>query len=229
MASHPADHSIRRSSDAPASASHGFSVGRPNQAASEHKPVRSGGSGWTPLPGAQLGEYVLEERIGVGATGEVWRAHHHVWRDRLVALKIATNPDFLASIQQDGLIRSDLSRIKSPHVVPMLALNVTNDPPYLVMEYVDGETLRDLMQRVGRVPLEDTLRILDGALKGLAEAHRLGIVHRDLKPENVLIDREGTARLTDFSVATVMASEESLRISLGSNPEQARSIAGTLR
>ncbi len=228
MASHPAEHSNRRTSADLAPAERSAGSQRPNLAHDLARRPRSAQPNWQAAPGAVLGEYVLEQQIGSGATGEVWRAHHHVWQDRLVALKIATNADFLASIEQDGLIRSDLSRIKSPHVVQLLGLNVANDPPYLVMEFIDGENLRAVMQRQGRISLDDTLRLLDGALKGLAEAHRLGIVHRDLKPENVLIDREGTARLTDFSVATRLASEDSLRISLGSNPEQARSIAGTL-
>lgn len=183
---------------------------------------------FVPVPGAAMGEWLLEARVGRGATGEVWRARHHVWSERVVALKFATNPEYVHSIRHDGLVRSDLSLLDSPHLVRVLGLNVLSDPPYLVMEYVPGSTLRERLAEVRKLSLAEALRIFGGVVKGLAAAHSVGIVHRDLKPENVLIDREGTARLTDFSVAVRTATEESLRMSLGTDELAAQSIAGTL-
>jgi len=181
-----------------------------------------------PIAGMSVGEWILEARVGRGATGEVWRARHSVWSERVVAIKFATNPEYLNSIRHDGLIRADLSRMDSPHLVKVLGLNILANPPYLMMEYVAGSTLRDRLRDSRKLQPLEALRVLEGVLKGLVVAHTLGIVHRDLKPENVLLDAEGTARLTDFSVAAQVVGEESLRHSLGTDDLAAQSIAGTL-
>lgn len=204
------------------------------QAAASHRPAHFSRLAQTPsayaepVPEMAVGEWILEARVGRGATGEVWRARHSVWSERVVAVKFATNPEYLAAIRNDGLIRADLSQLDSPHLVKVLGLNVLANPPYLLMEYVAGATLRDRLRDSRRLLPSEALRILEGVLKGLAIAHNLGVVHRDLKPENVLLDLDGTARLTDFSVAASVVGEASLRHSLGTDDLAAQSIAGTL-
>ncbi|MCK6439581.1 MAG: serine/threonine protein kinase, partial [Planctomycetes bacterium] len=178
-------------------------------------------------PGQPLGEYILDAPIGHGATGEVWRAHHHVWNDRVVAVKIPTNPEFLRGIRKEGLVHDDLSRLDSPHIVRIHGLNLLSTPPYLVMEFVDGSDLRKRLSG-GKLTLPETLRIVEGVLKGLNSAHESGIVHRDIKPENILLDKQGTPKLSDFSIATKAPTTETLRMSLETDLEGAASLAGTL-
>jgi serine/threonine protein kinase/tetratricopeptide (TPR) repeat protein len=198
-------------------------LSRPNGSASATSPATG-----ALAPGHAIGEYILEAKVGSGATGEVWRARHHVWKDRAVALKIPTSPDVLEAIRGEGLVHDDLSRLASPHLVRVLGLNVLSKPPYIVMEYVDGSSLRERMTAANRMQLPEAVRVLEGVLKGLRVAHEAGVVHRDIKPENVMLDRQGTPLLTDFSVARRLTSEHSLRMSIESDGVAARSIAGTL-
>src|SRR3954465_3887534 len=97
-----------------------------------------------PALGQRIGEYVLQDRIAAGTFGEVWRAHHHVWTDQLVAVKIPTNPQYLRDLQREGCA------IPGP-APPKLARAIGFDPyaetPYLTMEYIPGSSLRPLVQK----------------------------------------------------------------------------------
>ena len=182
----------------------------------------------TPHAGMVVGEYILESRLGLGATGEVWRAHHHVWTRRLVAVKLATNPEFQRSLSKEGILHDDLAGLNSPYLVKVYGLNVLANPPYMIMELVEGEDLRARLKRVGKLAPAIAREILLDVARGLEAAHSLGIVHRDIKPENVLLDQQGHAKLTDFSIAVAAPDQRSLQMSLHSSPDSAPSLAGTL-
>src|SRR5471032_2827369 len=90
----------------------------------------------------RIGEYVLEQKIAAGTFGEVWRAHHHVWVDQLVAIKIPTDPQYLRNLQREGVA---IHGMIHPNIVRAIGFDPYAPVPYLVMEYVPGTSLRPLI------------------------------------------------------------------------------------
>ena len=152
-------------------------------------------------PGARLGAYEVLARLGAGAMGEVYRAHDsRLGRD--VALKIlpaefASHPDRRRRFEQESRAASALSH---PNIVAVYDVGDQDGVSYIVTELVDGESLRDLIER-GPVPFRKTINIGAQIADGLAAAHAAGVVHRDLKPENVMLTRDGRPKILDFGLA----------------------------
>jgi uncharacterized RDD family membrane protein YckC len=177
-------------------------------------------------PGSRVSEYVLEERLGRGGFGDVWRARHHVWKDRVVAIKVPADPERARILKNEGAIQE---AVKHENVVEVLGFDPDHDPPYLVMEFVDGESLRAPLARSGRLPVETALLLARDILAGLGAAHARGIVHRDLKPENVLLPRGGRAKLTDFGLGRLReADRQRLELSGGLGGDESGPLEGTL-
>jgi len=187
-----------------------------------------------PCIGQKVGEYVLEERVGKGAFGEVWRARHHVWSDRIAAVKIPTDTRYVANLRREG---QAVYHLEHPNIVRPLGLDPYADPPYLVMEYVPGTSLRPLIQNRS-LSVDDAVAIMRQVLEGLGFAHECGLVHRDIKPENILIHEraaregygaEGVVKLTDFGMGSAPVSNtQSIVLSMSMEDAGALSIAGTL-
>lgn len=186
-------------------------------------------------PQQRIGEYVLQERIGGGAFGEVWRAHHHVWTDQLVAIKFPADPQYLRDLQREGVA---LHGLVHPNIVRAIGFDPYSPVPYLTMEYVPGTSLRPLIPNRS-VSIADAVAILKQVLTGLKFAHEHGVVHRDIKPENVLVHErawkegfgvEGVVKLTDFGLgrADGRASGDSIAFSASLSGPTGRQIAGTL-
>src|SRR5579862_4821785 len=101
---------------------------------------------WTlnlmPSANQRVSEYVLEAKVGGGTFGEVWRAHHHVWIDQLVAIKIPTDPQYLRNLQREG---AAIHGLVHPNIVRAIGFDPYAETPYLVMEYVPGTSLRPLI------------------------------------------------------------------------------------
>jgi Tol biopolymer transport system component len=152
-------------------------------------------------PGARLGAYEVISRLGAGAMGEVYRARDsRLGRD--VALKIlpaefAGNADRRRRFEQESRAASALSH---PNIVAVYDVGDQDGVSYIVSELVEGESLRDLIDR-GPVPLRKAIEIAAQIADGLAAAHAAGIVHRDLKPENVMLARDGRPKILDFGLA----------------------------
>src|SRR4051812_29178346 len=132
-----------------------------------------------PQAGNRIGEYVLEEAIGRGAFGEVWRARHHVWADHLVAVKIPTDPQYVRALQREGRF---IHGLVHPNIVRALGFDPFAPTPYLTMEYVAGKSLRDLIKDK-KLSAADSVDIIRQVLQGLAYAHDRGVAHGDIKPE----------------------------------------------
>ena len=152
-------------------------------------------------PGARLGAYEVVSRLGAGAMGEVFRARD-VRLGRDVALKIlpaefALDPDRRRRFEQESRAASALSH---PNIVTVYDVGDQDGVSYIVSELVDGESLRDLIER-GPVPLRKTIEIGAQIADGLAAAHAANVVHRDLKPENVMLTRHGRPKILDFGLA----------------------------
>src|SRR5256714_10920657 len=126
-----------------------------------------------PASNQRVGEYVLQERISAGTFGEVWRAHHHVWTDRLVAVKVPTDPQYLRNLQREGVA---IHGLVHPNIVRAIGFDPYAETPYLTMEYVPGTSLRPLVQN-RNVSIPDVVSIMRQVLAGLGYAHENGIVH----------------------------------------------------
>ena len=186
-------------------------------------------------PQQRVGEYVLHDRIAAGTFGEVWRAHHHVWHDQVVAVKIPTDPQYLRNLQREGVAVHALTH---PNVVRAIGFDPYADPPYLAMEYVPGTSLRPLVQNRS-LSIGDAVAVMRQVLAGLGHAHQQGLVHRDVKPENILVHEcaaragygaEGVVKVTDFGLghAATTAAAGSIAYSGSLDTAAGREIAGTL-
>ncbi len=129
------------------------------------------------MPRVQIGDrinnYLLDERVGTGSFGEVWKAHHHIFRE-FAAVKIPTDPQYVRHLQREGVA---IHGLRDPHIVRALDLDPYSDPPYLIMEYVDGPSLRQVLQKHPQgMPVEAVVAVLYGALLALEVAHRAYIL-----------------------------------------------------
>ncbi|NJN44054.1 MAG: serine/threonine protein kinase [Anaerolineae bacterium] len=188
------------------------------------------------LTGQLIKDYELQERIGTGGFGAVYRARQTtVGRD--VAIKIilpvfANNPDFIRRFEGEAQI---VARLEHLHITPLY--DYWRDPSgaYLVMRLFRGGSLHETLKG-GPFNLESTARLLDQITSALALAHRNEIIHRDIKPGNVLLDEDGNAYLADFGIAKVLG-ELPTDLTQGGvvgsldyiSPEQARSEPVTSR
>jgi serine/threonine protein kinase len=156
----------------------------------------------SPLGGSRLGlRYRLIEELGRGGMGIVFKAVDEQ-RQRLVALKVI-RPDRLAQASAIERFRREsaiLRRIHHPNVCPVLDAGEAGDTLYISMEYLEGPTLRSLLERSGPLPTEEVLRFGVQLASALAAIHREGIVHRDVKPHNIIIS-DDRAFLMDFGIA----------------------------
>jgi serine/threonine protein kinase len=147
--------------------------------------------------------------LGQGAMGQVFRGLDR-WSGEPVAIKalksgmVARDPDLVARFEREG---EALRQLNHPNIVKMLAAvteqdaNTGDEIHYLVMEYVGGGSLRDLLDQQTKLPVQRVLQIGIELADALSRAHHLNIIHRDIKPDNVLLAEDGTPRLTDFGVA----------------------------
>ncbi len=158
-------------------------------------------------PGDRIAEYVLLDKIGVGPMGEVWKARLAEKPFTVVALKIAADPERFRDARSMGTQPLGLDH---PAVVRTLGLNIAHDPPYVVMEYVEGRSLRQVLEKGRRLTPGDALETAIQVLEVLGCAHEQGVIHGNLKPENLLIETPPGAaagsfrvRVTDFGPGMV--------------------------
>ncbi len=155
------------------------------------------------LVGMQLsGRYRLDAQIGAGGMSTVYRAFD-VNLERRVAIKLlhremSADSDQLERFRREARAVAQLSH---PHIVGVIDAGEDENRPYIVFEYVEGETLKDRIRRLGRLPVDESLAYAIEIARALGCAHVHEIVHRDVKPQNVLLDAEGSAKVTDFGIA----------------------------
>jgi serine/threonine protein kinase len=175
---------------------------------------------WFP-PGAEIERrYTISSFLGQGGLGTVFMAYDKVL-NKPVALKFFRNSLFG---KDRGLIEGEVAlsqRVSHVNVCRVHDLNVEYDPPYMSMEYIDGEDLEQTLQRVGRIVPDRAVQISMDICAGLSAAHAQGVVHGDLKPHNVMIDGAGIARLTDFGLGRLAIFRDSLGPHAGTPPYMA--------
>ena len=158
------------------------------------------------LVGMQLsGRYRLDAQIGAGGMSTVYRAFDQTL-ERQVAIKlmhreIASDSDQLERFRREARAVAQLSH---PHIVGVIDAGEDEGRPYIVFEYVEGETLKERIRRMGRLPVDEAIAYAIEIARALGCAHSRHIVHRDVKPQNVLIDAEGSAKVTDFGIARTL-------------------------
>ncbi|MFV2171654.1 protein kinase [Actinomadura sp. LOL_016] len=157
-------------------------------------------------PGRDLlnDRYLVLSAVAGGGMGEVWLAHDTVL-DRRVALKslrlgVLPDPELRGRAFREA---KALARVAHPGIVGIYDVFVEDDDPWLVMEFVEGRTLAEVLEAEGALPVRDAARAALALLDALDAAHRNGVVHRDVKPSNVLVEDDGRVRLIDFGIALV--------------------------
>jgi uncharacterized RDD family membrane protein YckC len=169
---------------------------------------------------------VLIERVGRGGFGDVWKARHHVWPDRIVAVKMPATAERANLLKREGVLQD---RVRHPNAVDVLGMDPDHDPPYLIMEFVEGESLRARLQRETRLAPGVAVDLGVQILGALEHAHARGVVHRDLKPENILIAKDGLAKLTDFGLGRLLEDARAkLAVSGSLISTDGRDISGTV-
>ncbi|CAN5821899.1 hypothetical protein BH23ACT8_BH23ACT8_03500 [soil metagenome] len=146
--------------------------------------------------------YLLEERVASGGMASVWRGHDEVLA-RTVAVKVlhdhlAADDDFRERFRREAIAAAKLAH---PGVVSLYDTGRDGDATFLVMEFVDGATLKDLLADRGRLPVAEGCGIAERVGRALDYAHKRGLVHRDVKPANILIGSDGTVKVADFGIA----------------------------
>ena len=172
--------------------------------------------------------YEILERIGTGGMAVVYKAKCHRL-NRLVAVKIlkadlAQDEDFRRRFNAESQAVAQLSH---PNIVSVYDVSRGGDTEYIVMELIDGITLKQYMSKRGQLNWRESLHFITQIMRGLSHAHSRGIVHRDIKPQNIMILRDGSVRVADFGIACLENSAQTLtQEALGSvhyiSPEQAR-------
>jgi serine/threonine protein kinase len=156
--------------------------------------------------GARIGSYEVIDPLGAGGMGEVYRARD-TRLGRTVAIKVlrsGADPELLRRLEREARAASALNHPNIVHIYDVGEAASGTGPHYVVMELVEGETLR-LRLRPGPLPMPELLDLGAQLADGLAKAHRAGIVHRDLKPENVMVTPEGVVKILDFGLAKLVA------------------------
>ena len=186
--------------------------------------------------GTALGRYTIVRLLGRGGMGAVYEARHAELGKR-VALKVlrpdvARNPEARARFLREGQIAA---RLDHPHAIDVTDVGLHDGVPFLVMEYLAGESLADLIERDGPLPVTRIVEVILPVVAAVAAAHDLGIVHRDLKPDNIFLARtlDGSvlAKVLDFGISKFVESEQATALTgtaalLGTpsylSPEQAQ-------
>jgi eukaryotic-like serine/threonine-protein kinase len=151
------------------------------------------------------GRYRLDARVGHGGMSTVYRAFDTTL-ERQVAIKVM-HRDIAGDVDQLERFRREaraVAQLNHPHVVGVIDAGEDDGTPYIVFEYVEGETLKQRIRRFGRLPIGEAVAYAIEIGRALGAAHDRGIVHRDVKPQNVLVDEEGTAKVTDFGIARTL-------------------------
>jgi serine/threonine-protein kinase len=181
--------------------------------------------------GTNIGPYSILSQVGAGGQGEVYKARD-TRLNRFVAVKVlperlSQNPELKARFEREA---QTLAKLSHPHICSVFDIGRHDGTDYIVMEFLEGETLARRLDK-GELPLDEALKIAIGIVDALAKAHRQGVVHRDVKPSNVMLTKTG-AKLLDFGLAKFIASKAVMSVSempTGVDVTAQGTIIGTLQ
>ena len=151
-----------------------------------------------------LNRYELLEKIGEGGMGIVYKAKCHLL-NRFVAVKIlkaelSNDEDFVARFKREA---TSIARLSHPNIVNVHDVGTENNINFIVMEYINGKTLKQVIKENGRLSSQKTLDIVLQVAKALECAHKNNIIHRDIKPDNIMITKDNMVKVMDFGIAKV--------------------------
>lgn len=163
------------------------------------------------------GRYEIIEKVGTGGMADVYRAKDHRL-NRYVAVKILKNEysedaKFVTKFRQEAQAIACLSH---PNIVGVYDVGQEQDMHYIVMEFVDGITLKKYIEQKGKLSVREAVGIGLQIANGLEAAHANHIIHRDIKPQNILISKDGTAKVSDFGIAKAASSNTITANAMGS-------------
>jgi serine/threonine-protein kinase len=158
-----------------------------------------------PVKQVKIGSYVVTGKIGQGGIAEIFRAKQESL-DRDVAIKIlfarfSDDSEILRRFERESVV---IARLNHPNIVHVIDKGKTGNRYYFVMEYVDGTSLREVMDSQ-KIPVRAKLEMVAQVCKALDYAHKNGVIHRDIKPANILVDREGNPMVADFGIAQIVS------------------------
>jgi eukaryotic-like serine/threonine-protein kinase len=161
----------------------------------------------------QISSFRLEAEIAHGGMGIVYRGVHTVF-DEVVAIKaifpeLTLNPELRERFLNEAKIQR---RLQHPNIVQIREFLIEQERFYIVMEFIEGETLNQYMRKMGRpMVASEAIPIFSQALEGLGFAHSHGVIHRDVKPSNIMLTRQEVAKLTDFGIARALGAAKLTR------------------
>jgi serine/threonine protein kinase len=153
------------------------------------------------------GRYEILEKIGIGGMSVVYKAKCHLL-NRFVAVKVlrpelVENEEFVVRFKRESQAAASLAH---PNIVNMYDVGQEDDTHYIVMEYIDGKTLKEFIREKGRLTSEEAVKICSQICSALNHAHNNHIVHRDIKPQNILMTKDGIPKVADFGIARAVTS-----------------------
>ena len=154
------------------------------------------------------GRYVVQAIVGTGGMAIVYRAFDKK-KNRIVAIKVLrpeyeSDEEFVRRFSREA---EAASKVSHENIVNLLDVGIDGDLRYIVMEYVDGQTLKEMIRQQGFISPDTAIRMTIRILAAVDHAHRNGIVHRDIKPQNILVDSEGRVKVADFGIARLKATQ----------------------
>ncbi len=184
------------------------------------------------LVGETIGPYRITERLGRGGMADVYKAFHtklEIHRAiKFIRPEFVTSDDFRARFQKEA---QGVAMLRHPNIVQIHDFGESEHRYYMVMEYVEGETLKEKLARQGSLPIPETIELTRHIASALAYAHGRDLIHRDIKPDNIMIDTDGRPVLMDFGIAKLLTNETQLTqtgMGIGTPaymaPEQAKAL-----
>ncbi|MGA8221564.1 MAG: protein kinase [Candidatus Acidiferrales bacterium] len=155
--------------------------------------------------GKQISSYRILEKLGEGGMGVVYKAVD-TDLDRLAAMKVlgsdfSKNPELVGRFRAEAKAQANLNHT---NLATLYAFLLHDGTAYMIMEFIDGETFEQMVQRRGPIPEQEAIPLFKQALLGIGYAHRAGIIHRDIKPSNLMLNKNGIVKVMDFGIAKVM-------------------------
>lgn len=155
-------------------------------------------------PGQRIFEYEIVRLLGQGGFATVYEA-----RDRMLDRRVAIKQLLLDRVNDEKNVKRFMQEaritaaLEHPNIVTIYALRIEHQRIYMVLEYLSGGSLKDLILRQGRLSVVQTIKLVSGVCEGLARLHSRGIIHRDVKADNILLTADGRPKITDFGIAHV--------------------------
>ncbi len=163
------------------------------------------------LVGSTIGPYQITERLGRGGMADVYKAFHRelsIHRAiKFIRPEFVTSDDFRARFQQEA---QGVARLRHPNIVQIHDFGVSDGDFYMVMEFLEGRTLKELLRSGGRLTPSAAVDIIKGVARALDYAHSRDLIHRDIKPDNIMLDHEGRPVLMDFGIAKLVTANSQL-------------------